>query len=160
MVKEVFRDLLSPNDKALIANMPPQPPQQRQQSDNFYTSIMSYLSDDPGKSAAVPRFKGMLSVGTDERANGVVVSAPQVLLTQVLVVIKDLDDAARSTRPVVKLLRVKGAGTSALVQQVIAPKKPETAAAESAGGQANAGQGSGSKPMGGKQGNGQSSAGP
>jgi len=161
VVKDVFRDLLSPNDKALLGNMPPQPPQQRQQPDNFYASMMSYLTEDPGKSAAVPRFKGMLSVGIDERANGVVVSAPQILLTQVLLMVKDLDAAARSTRPVVKLLRVKGPRTSALIQQAITPKKSEANAVEAAGGQASAGQGSSSKPFpGGMRANGQPSTGP
>jgi type II secretory pathway component GspD/PulD (secretin) len=124
VVKEVYRDLLSPNDKELISNQPP-PQQGREQrnNDNFFSAMFSYLSDDP-KAEVVPRFKGMLSVGVDEQANGVVISAPQIILTEVLKMVRDLDADARPSRGVVRVLKVKNAGVATQVEKTIATKKP------------------------------------
>lgn len=128
VLKDVYRDLLSPNDKALLQNQPQQP-QQQKQNDNFYSAMFSYLTDDPTKSEIVPRFKGMLSVGVDERANGVVVSAPQIILTEVLKMVEDLDRSARPSRPVVRIMRVKSPGVANEVRQAVMGKKAEAAAA-------------------------------
>ncbi|OYV86453.1 MAG: hypothetical protein B7Z73_11715, partial [Planctomycetia bacterium 21-64-5] len=115
VIKDVYRDLLSPNDKALLANQPPQQPgrEQRGGGDNFYSAMFSYLTDDPTKSEVVPRFKGMLSVGIDERANGVVISAPQIILTEALKLVDELDREARPSRSVVRVLKVRNPGTAA-----------------------------------------------
>jgi hypothetical protein len=126
VLKDVYRDLLSPNDKALLTNQPPQQQQQRGQNDNFYSAMFSYLTDDPTKSEIVPRFKGMLSVGVDERANGVVVSAPQIILTEVLKMVEDLDRSARPSRPVVRVIRVKSPGVANEVRQAVMGKKAES----------------------------------
>lgn len=128
VLKDVYRDLLSPNDKALLQNQPQQP-QQQKQNDNFYSAMFSYLTDDPTKSEIVPRFKGMLSVGVDERANGVVVSAPQIILTEVLKMVDDLDRSARPSRPVVRIMRVKSPGVANEVRQAVMGKKAAEAAA-------------------------------
>ncbi|HVC92204.1 MAG TPA: secretin N-terminal domain-containing protein [Pirellulales bacterium] len=135
LVKDVYRDLLSPNDRALVSGVP-----QRQQPDGS-SALMSasYPSADTSRTGLVPRFKGLLSVGVDERANGLVLSAPQSVLTEVIAMVAELDAAARSTRPVIKLLRVKGAGTSALVKQAVAPEKSEATAGQANAAQANAG---------------------
>jgi type II secretory pathway component GspD/PulD (secretin) len=134
IVKDVYRDLLSPNDKALMGNQPPQQPgRERNSNDNFYSAMFSYLTDDPTKSEVVPRFKGMLSVGVDERANGVVISAPQILLTEVLEMVADLDAEAKPTRPVVQLLRVKSPGTAARVQQAVNANKTAVPSSSSSG---------------------------
>jgi type II secretory pathway component GspD/PulD (secretin) len=134
VVKDVYRDLLSPNDKALIANQPQQQPGREQRgNDNFYSAMFSYLTDDPSKSEIVPRFKGMLSVGIDERANGVVISAPQIILTEVLKMVKDLDDEARPSRAVVRVLKVRNPGVGTQVEQAVAAKKAPTAASETSG---------------------------
>lgn len=125
VLKDVYRDLLSPNDKALLQNQPQQQQQQRGQNDNFYSAMFSYLTDDPTKSEIVPRFKGMLSVGVDERANGVVVSAPQIILTEVLKMVADLDRSARPSRPVVRIMRVKSPGVANEVRQAVMGKKAE-----------------------------------
>lgn len=132
VLKDVYRDLLSPNDKALLTNQPQQP-QQQKQNDNFYSAMFSYLTDDPTKSEIVPRFKGMLSVGVDERANGVVVSAPQIILTEVLKMVEDLDLSARPSRPVVRIMRVKSPGVANEVRQAVMGKKAAEAAAANAG---------------------------
>jgi type II secretory pathway component GspD/PulD (secretin) len=134
VIKDVYRDLLSPNDKALVATQQPQQPGRDQRSganNDFYSAMFSYLTDDPTKSEIVPRFKGMLSVGIDERANGVVISAPQIILTEVLKMVKDLDADARPMRPVVRLLRVQNQGTATQVQQAVRSQKAATASATS-----------------------------
>ena len=157
LVKDVYRDLLSPNDRALVNGAP-----QRQQADGSSSASMSgsYPSADTSRTGLVPRFKGLLSVGVDERSNGLVLSAPQSVLTEIVAMVKDLDAAARSTRPVIKLLRVKGAGTSALVKQAIAPEKSEATAGQANAGQVNAGQAPAMVPgPGGAKTNGQTSAG-
>jgi hypothetical protein len=146
VIKDVYRDLLSPNDKALVANQPQQQPgrEQRSTNDNFYSAMFSYLTDDPTKSEVVPRFKGMLSVGIDERANGVVISAPQIILTEVLKMVEDLDSEARPSRAVVRVLKVRNPGIGSQVEQAVAAKKvpapsPEAAAGATIGVNPNAG---------------------
>lgn len=130
IVKDVYRDLLSPNDKALIGNQPQQQPNRERNNDgNFFSAMFTYLTDDPTKSEVVPRFKGMLSVGIDERSNGVVISAPQILLTEVLEMIADLDAQAKPTRSVVRVMRVRSPGTAAQVQQALSDKATPAATA-------------------------------
>ncbi|HWB08679.1 MAG TPA: secretin N-terminal domain-containing protein [Pirellulales bacterium] len=156
VVKDVYRDLLSPNDKALIAGQPQQqqPGRDQRGNDNFYSAMFSYLTDDPTKSEVVPRFKGMLSVGIDERANGVVISAPQIILTEVLKMVKDLDADARPSRAVVRVLKVRNPGVGTQVEQAVAAKKtPTPTAAETApapnGMIPNAGRSQGDRTQGG-----------
>lgn len=104
VVKDVYRDLLSPNDKALQTN------QQQQQRDREPRSPFSYYlfggGDTESEKQNTPRFKGMLSVGVDTKANMVVVSAPQFLLTDVAALIKQLDETARPQRPVMRVMKV------------------------------------------------------
>ncbi|HEV3005579.1 MAG TPA: secretin N-terminal domain-containing protein, partial [Pirellulales bacterium] len=156
VVKDVYRDLLSPNDRALLAGMPQQ--QRQQGGDGFASSSSSYPLADTSRSGLVPRFKGLLSVGVDERTNGLVLSAPQGVLNEIVGMVKELDAAARSTRQVITLLRVKGAGTAAFVQQAVAPKKEQTAGGQqpgtpgaASGAQPTPGQGGGNV-QGGQQG--------
>jgi hypothetical protein len=90
MVKEVYRDLLSDNDKALGQNQ-----QQEQRRSSFVGSLRSKR----------PQFKGTLSLGTDERSNQVIVSAPQFLLPEVVEMIRELDASAASHKVAVVALR-------------------------------------------------------
>lgn len=131
IVKDVYRDLLSPNDKALIQNMPPQQ-QQQQRNGGFYDAMFSYLTDDEEKSQSVPRFKGMLSVGIDARSNSLAISAPQVLLTDVLEMVERLDLAAKPTRAVVRIKKLSRPGSVAQIQQAFGAQKnePQPAASE------------------------------
>lgn len=134
VLKEVYRDLLSPNDKELVSNQPQQQgPQQRGGNDNFYSAMFSYLTDDPSKTDIVPRFKGMLSVGIDEQGNGVVISAPQIILTEVLKMVKQLDTDARPSRGVVRVLKVRNPGVGNQVHQAVVKKPTSTAPTAEAG---------------------------
>ena len=127
IVKDVFRDLLSPNDKALQQNMPQQPQQQQQQQRNggYFESLFSYLTEDNEKAQNVPRFKGMLSVGIDVRSNSLAISAPQILLDDVLEMIDRLDLAAKPTRPVVRIRKLSQPGAVAQIQQAFGAKPAE-----------------------------------
>ncbi|HUY90612.1 MAG TPA: secretin N-terminal domain-containing protein [Pirellulales bacterium] len=132
IVKDVYRDLLSPNDKALQKNVPQQPQQQQERNGGFYDAMFSYLTDDPEKSQSVPRFKGMLSVGIDERSNSLAISAPQVLLADVLEMVDKLDLAAKPTRAVVRIKKLSRPGSVAQIQQAFGGQKtePKPAASE------------------------------
>jgi len=125
-VKDVYRDLLSPNDKALVgaAQQPQQQQQQNQDGMNrFEMMTMSYLSDDTEGADRLPRFKGMLSVGVDDRTNMLVLSAPQVLLTDVLVMVHKLDESSRPTRPVSQVIKVRDPGMVAEIRRAFPESK-------------------------------------
>ena len=94
MVKEVYRDLLSDNDRALGQN------QSQEQRRSSY-----------GSRSKRPQFKGSLSLGIDESANQLIVSAPQILLPDVIHMIEQLD-ASSATRKV-SVVALKG-GVDAL----------------------------------------------
>ena len=130
VVKDVYRDLLSPNDKALEKNVA-QPQQQRE--GGFRAPSVSYLSEDAQASQNIPRFKGMLSIGIDARSNGLAISAPQILLANVLEMVDRLDQAAKPTRAVVRIMKLRQPGSAALVERALTPQAGRAAApAESA----------------------------
>lgn len=133
VVKDVYRDLLSPNDKALLRN---QPNPQQQQRDGFRAPSYSYLSDDAEASQNIPRFKGMLSIGIDERSNSLAVSAPQILIADVLKMIERLDAAAKPTRPVVRIMKLRQPGSALQIERALSPASGATGEAK-AGGQAS-----------------------
>jgi type II secretory pathway component GspD/PulD (secretin) len=82
-VKDVYRDLLSANDKALAGN-------QRDTGRNFFFSY----NDNDKTEQKMPKFKGLLSIGVDEISNSLMVSAPAYLFEHVTRMIKQLDEAA------------------------------------------------------------------
>lgn len=116
MIKDVYRDLLSPNDKALQqANAQKQQQQQQERPVSFSSYLMS--ADQPNdEKNLLPRFKGLLSVGIDELTNTLVVSAPQGILSDVVTLIQELDRSAQPTRPVVNVLRLQNSGTAAYLK--------------------------------------------
>jgi type II secretory pathway component GspD/PulD (secretin) len=134
-VKDVYRVLLSANDKALQGAKP-------NDRDSGRTFIYEFSSGDDGKKdQKMPKFKGQLSIGIDELSNSLVVSAPAYLFDQVHKMIKDLDQAAAptSTIKVIKLGQgvtsqqarealsdILGDGTSKEKSSSQSPKKPES----------------------------------
>jgi len=84
-VKEVYRDLLSANDKALASNNQGRGPGGAGASNNGETN---------NRLQKTLRFKGQLSIGIDEVSNSLVLSAPAYLFDQVAKMINDLDKAA------------------------------------------------------------------
>ncbi len=108
-VKEVYRDLLSANDKSLQKGQQPQ--QERR-----YTLI---YSSDNSEGERMPTFKGLLSIGVDDLSNTLVISAPMFLFDDVLKIVESLDEAAEPTTTTVRVMQM-GQGVSAgHVQQVL-----------------------------------------
>ncbi len=100
-VKDVYRDLLSSNDKALATN--------NQQKESSRSIIFNYDTDKTEQKT--PKFKGLLSIGVDETSNSLMVSAPAYLFDHVAKMIKELDQAAAPDYTV-RMVRV-GPGLSA-----------------------------------------------
>jgi type II secretory pathway component GspD/PulD (secretin) len=101
-VKDVYRDLLSSNDKALTGN-------QDQRRERF---IRFSFDDEGGGSQKQPNYKGLLSIGTDELSNTLILSAPAYLLEDVVKMVNDLDEAAKPVAEKVSVVKV-GAGVNA-----------------------------------------------
>ena len=114
IIKEVYRDLLSPNDKALAATGNPQQQQQQRPFYSFYD-----MGNRQDTTNGVPRFKGLLSVGVDPTSNSLVVSAPQFLLTDVIGMIHKLDDSTKPVEPVVRVISVGGALDDPLIKDAL-----------------------------------------
>jgi type II secretory pathway component GspD/PulD (secretin) len=100
-IKDVYRDLLSSNDKALAG-------QQEQRRERF----IRFSFDDESSSQKAPTFKGLLSIGTDEVSNTLILSAPAYLLDEVAKMAKELDEAAKPVAESVSVVKI-GPGLSA-----------------------------------------------
>ena len=103
-VKDVYRDLLSTNDKAYQNNQ--QSKEGQKPPERNYTFVYgSADTDDKSKQETPIKFKGLVSLGVDEISNTIIVSAPESLLENIAELIDQLDRAARSTNSmqVVKL---------------------------------------------------------
>lgn len=103
-IKEVYRDLLSSNDKALA---------DRQQNEQRYV----FSSDDGDQKT--PRFKGLLSIGVDDVSNTLVVSAPAYLFEKISELVTDLDQAAMPSSPAMRVLKVSPGVTADKVREAL-----------------------------------------
>lgn len=88
-IKDVFRDLLSSNDKAL------EKPggEQKQQSSRGY-SYFDYGGGGGDEEDDPVKFKGLLSIGIDQGSNTLIVSAQQRLMPTIKSMVEELDKAA------------------------------------------------------------------
>ncbi len=114
-IKEVYRDLLSANDKSF---------QQGQPQDKRPTNQTTYIFGDGGEDEPDRRtqvaFKGKLSLGVDEVANILLVSTEgQTLMDNVGKMIEALDEAARPAADM-RVLTLQGNINSSHVRQVLA----------------------------------------
>ena len=105
-VKDVYRDLLSDNDKALANQNQNQGGPRR----NVIVYSDSYSDSEKGE-RKVPKFKGLLSIGVDETSNSLLVSAPAFLFDHVSKMIQELDEAAAANNSV-RVVKI-GSGVSA-----------------------------------------------
>ena len=103
-VKDVYRDLLSANDKALTGN--------NQGRDGRRTVVLNY-GDSDSTEQKTPKFKGLLSIGVDEISNSLTISAPAYLFEHVAKLVKDLDQAAAPDYTV-RIVRVQGMSAARL----------------------------------------------
>ena len=105
-VKDVYRDLLSANDKALTTNQP-----QQQQPQRSFGWSMFGDDNNEDKGQKVPKFKGLLSIGVDEVSNTIVISAPAYLMQVISKMVLDLDEAAAPVQDTMAVVRI-GSGVS------------------------------------------------
>jgi hypothetical protein len=123
VIKDVFRDLLSPIDKAVAKGGAQQ--QQQEQSRAMYST--TYIFGGDGEKDNARKFKGLLSMGVDDRSNTLIVSAPRDLMGIINEIADELDRAAGESRGVVEVLNLGAASTA--VQQILSgvSKPPVTA---------------------------------
>ena len=109
-VKDVFRDLLSANDKAL----------EKKDGEKTQTRVYSYFGDDSGGDDDTPiRFKGLLSIGIDPNSDTLVVSSTASLMDTVSELVLELDRAAE-TSSTVHVLKVDPTVDISLLQEKLA----------------------------------------
>lgn len=112
-VKDVFRDLLSSNDKALEKD---DKNQQRQGSGGLVTFLPGAPKTDGADEEEPIRFKGLLSIGIDESSNTLIVSSAGTLMDTIGEMIEALDKAADSSS-VVQVIKVDRTVDLLLIQQ-------------------------------------------
>lgn len=113
-LKDVYRDLLSSNDRAL----------QQGREQRIERSTTYYLGGDGG-ATKMPRWKGQLSIGVDELSNALIVSAPTYLFDDVKAKIVALDEAAKPVSTV-QVMQVDGRLSAAGLQAKLAEILGET----------------------------------
>lgn len=101
-IKDVYRDLLSENDKALQSAKK----KDEDRPESRYTYIYGMESNQEEDPQRKPRFKGYLSLGVDEDSNTLVVSAPEFLFRDISRLIEQFDEAARPTSDTVYVHRL------------------------------------------------------
>jgi type II secretory pathway component GspD/PulD (secretin) len=117
-VKDVYRDLLSANDKALI-NGPQKP---KTESRYSYT----YTFGDGESGQKIPKYKGALSVGVDETSNTLVLSAQPYLLDEVTKMVEALDAASKPFTSSMRVVEIRNADAFQLQKSLsgVLSKKP------------------------------------
>ncbi|MEX2140705.1 MAG: secretin N-terminal domain-containing protein [Pirellulales bacterium] len=100
VVKEVYRDLLSSNDKTFT--------RERKEGEGSSRD----LGYGVNYGSRIPQFKGLLSIGVEEKSNTLVISAPAFLMEDVMGLIRDVDQRAASHK--VKVVQLNGVGPAAL----------------------------------------------
>jgi type II secretory pathway component GspD/PulD (secretin) len=131
VLKEVYRDLLSSNDKALQNGN-----QQQEQRPERGFILFPSSDGDTGNDTKLPKFKGLLSIGIDAPSNSLVISAPEYLMRSVDEVVQSLDDAARPSN-VVKVVKLqdslKGTKTREALARAIGAAKAASNSAQQQG---------------------------
>ena len=112
-VKDVFRDLLSSNDKALEKD---DKNGQRQGGGGLVTFLPGGEKKDGEDEEEPIRFKGLLSIGIDESSNTLIVSSAGTLMDTISEMIESLDKAADSSS-VVQVIKVDKSVDLSLIQE-------------------------------------------
>ena len=117
-VKDVYRDLLSANDKALI-NGP-----QKQKTESRYSTTFVIGNGETGQK--IPKYKGALSVGVDESSNTLVLSAQPYLLDEVTKMVEALDAASKPFTSSMRVVEIRNADAFQLQKSLsgVLSKKP------------------------------------
>ena len=133
-VKEVYRDLLSENDKSLQKGNGKERPQGMS-----YTYVYGgYGKDGDRRDGGSPiRFKGLLSIGVDDVSNQLIVSASEELLGDIEQIVKTLDEAAKPTVNTVRVVATGDRLNTALLQKklsgLLGPSKSSSSSSRKPG---------------------------
>jgi hypothetical protein len=106
VLKEIYRDLLSANDRALAEG------RRNEQSDS---QASYYAASAIAADATTPRFRGMLSVGIFPQTKTLVVSAPEFLQKEIAATIRELDQPTAST--VTSVVSIDGGVNAAFIAE-------------------------------------------
>jgi type II secretory pathway component GspD/PulD (secretin) len=115
VIKDVYRDLLSANDKALESF---NESKNKGRKTEYYGGWGGDREDD-GK-INQGKFKGLLSVGVDETSNTLIVSCPENLMQSVRQIVLYLDTAALPVAQTMQVLRIDRAIDAASLQKKLA----------------------------------------
>lgn len=147
-VKDVYRDLLSANDKAL-SQQQQQQQNQRPAGETYITNIGFGEESEQRDRRTQVTFKGKLSIGVDPMTNTLLISTEgESLMRNIQEMVQRLDEAARP-RSTVEVLHVGPQGGSSLskalgeiFREQVAPGagKPGRAGQNGQGGPANGGE--------------------
>lgn len=135
-LKDVYRDLLSENDKALQEGKGNK--KEDRPAERSYTYIYGGGGGEGENQEEPIKFKGLLSIGVDETSNILIISATEGLLNNVAQIIESLDLAARpnSSFKVVQVnTRVNLRELQKKLQAMLAPKPPQQAKNQNGKGQ-------------------------
>jgi type II secretory pathway component GspD/PulD (secretin) len=100
VVKEVYRDLLSSNDKAFTRDR--REGEGRSGSMGYGTNYVT----------RIPQFRGLLSIGVEDTSNTLVVSAPTYLIDDVMQLVREVDERGAGHK--VQVLQLSGVGSETL----------------------------------------------
>lgn len=128
-IKDVYRDLLSTNDKAYQNQ---QGKEGQKPPERNYTFVYGNAeSGDKSKQETPIKFKGLVSLGVDDISNTIIVSAPESLLENIEQLIEQLDRAAQPTNSV-QVVKLDGKINSSDLQKRLSkiltkpqPKQPQ-----------------------------------
>ena len=127
-IKDVYRDLLSENDKALQQNQ--RGDEKERPTDRGVTYIYGGGGTDDGEESQEQRikFKGQLSIGVDSVSNTLIVSAGGGLLENVGQIVEALDEAAKPNSAV-QVIQIDSRVNPRLLQEklhkIFGPKPPQ-----------------------------------
>ena len=100
-IKDVYRDLLSANDKAYQNQKGKDGQKPPEKNYTFVYGGGGGSDDKSGKSQETPvKFKGLISLGVDEVSNTIIISAPEGMMENLTALIERLEKAARPTNTV------------------------------------------------------------
>ena len=97
-IKDVYRDLLSSNDKALDGG--------NQSASSGRGGPRYFDGGEDQTRINQSRFKGQLSIGVDETSNRLLVSCPESLMKNVEAIVEELDRAAAPIEQTFQVMRI------------------------------------------------------
>ncbi|MBM82752.1 MAG: hypothetical protein CMJ78_19495 [Planctomycetaceae bacterium] len=114
-IKDVYRDLLSSNDRALQSNQGNNK-QEKRPVERSYTYIYGAGGKDNEDRDPPIKFKGLLSIGVDELSNTLIISSAEGLMENVAAMVEALDMAARPSSSV-QVVPINARFNSSLLQK-------------------------------------------